>query len=308
MTLKQLRYFLAVAEAGSVSGAARDIFIAQPALSYQIAQLEQSLGTELMHRSVKGVQLTNAGTTLLQHARQILKQVDNAKAHVLSGEFSPRGEVSLVIDASKAYTLVAPLLKHCQQHYPDIQLKISDAMSVKAGQQMQRGGADLAFIPSAAELEGVELVAVYKEPLHLVGKNLAKQHPSGTIKFKELYQYPLVAPSKAYNIRQHIDQKALEAKRPLNIQYEQDTGLTLRCLAYHGMANAILPKDVMATELKQGDVDALQIIEPTIDRIHSLVWRTEQVQSSAVQAVQKMVVTVVQQLCDSGVLDGEVIV
>ena len=120
MNLKTLKYFLAIAETGSMSAAARTLFVAQPALSLQVSNLEAELGVSLFVRSVKGVTLTGAGTKLIDHARAITRQVEAAKDHVSSDSFSPRGEVRLVIDGSKAYTLLAPLLQRCAAQYPSI--------------------------------------------------------------------------------------------------------------------------------------------------------------------------------------------
>ncbi|SIS61398.1 LysR family transcriptional regulator [Neptunomonas antarctica] len=308
MKFTQLKYFLKIAEVGSVSAAARELFIAQPALSHQVAALENELGVLLFVRSVKGVRLTLAGEKLVHHAKLILRQVDIAKADVISDEFSPRGEVSVVIDASKAYTLIPLLVTECASRFPEVQLKIYDAMSLNAAQNIADGKVDIGLIPNAADLSGVHVIPVYREPLHLVGKGIAAKHLSGTILFEELSNYPLVAPSRPHNIRLHIEQKALEAKWPLDIQYEQDTGLTLRCLMNNGIANAIIPYDVMTTELQRGDLDALKIINPSIDRIHAIVRLENRSFSSACRAIELLLIELIQQLCEQNILDGEALV
>jgi LysR family nitrogen assimilation transcriptional regulator len=308
MKFTQLKYFLKIAEVGSVSAAARELFIAQPALSHQVAALENELGVALFVRSVKGVRLTLAGEKLVHHAKLILRQVDIAKADVISDEFSPRGEVSVVIDASKAYTLIPLLVIECASRFPEVQLKIYDAMSLNAAQNIADGKVDIGLIPNAADLSGVHVIPLYREPLHLVGKGIAAKHLSGTILFEELSNYPLVAPSRPHNIRLHIEQKALEAKWPLDIQYEQDTGLTLRCLMNNGIANAIIPYDVMTTELQRGDLDALKIINPSIDRIHAIVRLENRPFTSACRAIELLLIELIQQLCEQKVLDGEALI
>lgn len=307
MKLNQLKYFLKVAEVGGVSAAARELFIAQPALSHQMASLEKDLGTALFLRSAKGVQLTPAGEKLVHHAQLILRQVEIARADVISDEVSPRGEVSVVIDASKAYTLVPLLLPECERRFPEVQLKIFDAMSVNAARQIADGKVDLGLIPNAADLCRVDVIPVYRESLYLVGKGVAEGHESGTILFEELADYPLVAPSRPHNIRMHIEQTALEARRPLNIRYEQDTGLILRCMMNNGIASAIIPRDVMNAELDRGELDALRVIEPGIERIHSLVRLDDRPHTSACRVVEGLIIELIQTLCDDGTLDGEVL-
>jgi LysR family nitrogen assimilation transcriptional regulator len=305
MNLKQLRYFLVISEVGSMSAASRVLFVAQPALSLQIANLEAELSVTLFTRSVKGVQLTSAGEKLIDHARIITRQVEAAKDHVGSDEFSPRGEVRLVIDGSKAYTLLAPLLKRCAAQYPNISLSVTDAMSTHAAQDLVDGKVDMALIPGAEDLPAVEVTPLYREPLHLIGRNLANEGNNGCIGFSKLHQFPLVAPNKGFNLRHHLDEAALQTQQTLNIKYQQDTGLSLRCLTYHGMAYAILPLDVMAAELKLGELDSLKVINPTIDRVHSLVQLSKQAQSHAMQAVTRLIKDLIADLCMDDSLDGE---
>ncbi|MDC9719782.1 MAG: LysR family transcriptional regulator [Gammaproteobacteria bacterium] len=313
MNLKQLKYFLTIAELGSMSAASRALFIAQPALSLQIANLETELAVSLFARSVKGVTLTSAGEKLIDHARTITRQVETAKDHVSSDSFSPRGAVRLVIDGSKAYTLLAPLLQRCAAAYPNIQLSVTDAMSTHAAQSLIEGKVDMAVIPGAEDLIGVEVTPLYLEPLHLIGKKLSKkinkQQDQGAndecISFAQLQHFPLVAPSKGFNLRHHIDEAALQAQHPLDIKYQQDTGLSLRCLTHHGMAYAILPLDVMAAELRLGELESLKIIDPPIQRVHSLVQVSGQGPSHAMQAVALLVKILVDDLCTNGTLDGQ---
>ncbi|MEM9756662.1 MAG: LysR family transcriptional regulator, partial [Pseudomonadota bacterium] len=93
MDVRQLSYFIAVAENGSLASAANVIGIAQPSLSLQIKNLEGRLGTELLVRTPRGVSLTDAGEVLLRHARHILNAVALAKEEVRQAGTTPTGRV-----------------------------------------------------------------------------------------------------------------------------------------------------------------------------------------------------------------------
>lgn len=310
MKILQLKYFLKIAELGSISAASRQLFIAQPALTHHISALENDLEVKLFARSVKGVQLTPAGEKLVHHANLILRQIENARTDLISDEMSPRGEIRLVIDSSKAYNLIPMLVTETAKRFPDIQLTVYEAMSPVAAQHIAEGKVDLALIPNAADLNDVLALPVYRESMYLVGKHIfneknARHEETSTISFKELSKYPLVCPSRLHNIRKHIEQSALEANRPLNIRYEQNTAQELRSFINSGIACAIIPRDVMAMELQQGELQALKIVQPSIERIHSLVRLNSRKATSALSVMESLIIELISHLCDEGVFDGQ---
>src|SRR4051812_1767075 len=110
MELRQLRYFVAIVDHGSLSRAARVLHIAQPALTQQLQQLEQELGARLLHRSAQGMLSTDAGRVFYEHAQAILKQVSDAKSAVTQSTTRPSGTVALGLPQSISGALALPLL------------------------------------------------------------------------------------------------------------------------------------------------------------------------------------------------------
>ena len=120
MELRHLRYFVAVAEELNFTRAAKRLRIHQPPLSSQIRQLEKELGTQLFRRLAKGVELTDAGKLLLEQARIILKQVDDAAAGVRR---RARGETGrIIIGTSEAFfhPIIMKILRECKLRYPSV--------------------------------------------------------------------------------------------------------------------------------------------------------------------------------------------
>ena len=108
MELRQLRYFVAIVEHGSLSRAARVLHVAQPALTQQIQQLEAELGAQLLHRSAQGVLATDAGKIFHEHAQAILKQVGDARSAIMQSSAQPAGTVALGIPQSASGAFARP--------------------------------------------------------------------------------------------------------------------------------------------------------------------------------------------------------
>src|ERR1700759_1484677 len=113
MQFRQLRYFVKIIEAGSFSRAASVVHVAQPALSQQVAELEERLGVELLQRSARGVRPTAAGEILYKEAASILHQLDQLPGMVRSNDGAIEGTVGLGIMASLAPKLVGGILTEC---------------------------------------------------------------------------------------------------------------------------------------------------------------------------------------------------
>src|SRR5690606_36587690 len=128
MELRQLRYFIRIVELGSVSRAAKDLYIAQPALSAQISKLEDELGVKVLSRSVRGVTMTQAGESLYLHSQAVLRQIERLRHDVVNVGSRPAGPVSIGVPTSAANVLAGPLISAVQDRYPDIQLRIVESL------------------------------------------------------------------------------------------------------------------------------------------------------------------------------------
>jgi len=146
MDVRQLGYFLAVAENGSLASAANVIGIAQPSLSLQIKNLEARLGTDLLVRTPRGVRLTDAGEVLLRHARLILKAVDGAKEEVRNTATTPTGKVVFGLPSSVSMVLSVPLAETVRHEVPKVRLRAVDAMSGFIKEWIEEGQIDLGIL------------------------------------------------------------------------------------------------------------------------------------------------------------------
>ncbi|MCB1953497.1 MAG: LysR family transcriptional regulator, partial [Rhodocyclaceae bacterium] len=146
MELRQLRYFSAIAKHGSFSKAAEQVFVAQSALSHQLAQLESELGARLFHRSRRGVVLTEAGRVFLAHATAILRQVEDARASVMNVAGEPSGKVVFGVPHSASNALALPLLQAVREQLPKVELELTEELTGNLVPQLRSGQINLAVL------------------------------------------------------------------------------------------------------------------------------------------------------------------
>jgi DNA-binding transcriptional LysR family regulator len=166
MELRHLRYFVAVAEELNFTRAAKRLGIHQPPLSLQIRQLENEIGTPLLVRHARGVELTNAGKLMLEDARVILKQVEQAKIGVRRRARGETGHLNIGSSGGTYFHLLIPkIIREYRTHYPNVVLFPQASNTALLIAQLRAGQIDIAFIRTPiGESEGLRLELLVDEP------------------------------------------------------------------------------------------------------------------------------------------------
>lgn len=165
--LRQLRYFVAVAEEGSVTRAAERLHLAQQSLSQQIRTLEAQLGVDLFERSHRGAALTDVGEVLLREARSVLAQAERAVDAVHRAARGEGGELRVGFLPSVANYLLPPVVRAFRERHPDVALRVEDAAIAEliAGVREGRLDAGLSRPPLVADLASE---VILREPVAAV--------------------------------------------------------------------------------------------------------------------------------------------
>jgi len=158
MDMRQLRYFAQIVESGSLAKASRQLFIAQPALSQQMARLEDEVGKPLLVRSSRGVVATENGEALYHHAKFMLRQLDQAVSVARQDTAALSGRVAVGLAPTTVCQLGLPLLQHLRAKHPGILLNVIEGLSGHLEHMTRVGQLDLAvlFSPTAASELTVE--------------------------------------------------------------------------------------------------------------------------------------------------------
>ena len=222
LDFRRLRYFLAVADAGSMSSAARTLNLAQPAVSYHIAEFERVLGRELFTRGRDGVQLTEGGRLLERHARDILGRVEAAELAMESLDArrrSPVERVRVAIISSLATGLTPVLLGHVERSLPDVALRIIEAGTRDIEHRLKRGEADIAVYLAGNVDAGGTLLGT--EQLYFVSARTGARERS-TITLAELAAERLILPASGNPLRDFLDATAAGRGLQFDVVLEVD--------------------------------------------------------------------------------------
>lgn len=169
MDLRQLRYFVAVAERGGFGTAASALNVAQSALSRHIKLLEHELGGALLERGARGVSVTESGKVLLDRGRWLLGVVDDIRAEVRLENREPSGTVRLGAPSSLADIFYTPLAQHFAEHFPRVQLELSEGLTEEMTDRLLRGDVDIAILSGPRPNDHLSYQTLVVEQVFLIG-------------------------------------------------------------------------------------------------------------------------------------------
>src|SRR5215471_17253643 len=165
MEIHQLRYFVAVADEGSFSRAAARVRVAQPSLSQQIRKLEAEVGQPLFDRLPRSVVLTEAGTCLIDYARQILAAINDARRCVDEFKGKVAGRLAVGAIPTIAPYVLPELIRKFQKHYPEVTLEVVEDVTDGIARRVEVGELDAALASTCAQNPTLKTEALGKEPL-----------------------------------------------------------------------------------------------------------------------------------------------
>ncbi|MCU0956370.1 MAG: LysR family transcriptional regulator [Hydrogenophaga sp.] len=214
MEIRQLRYFVAIADSGSFTKAAERVYVAQSALSHQLAQLEDELGVRLFSRSRRGVELTEAGQRFLPHAVSILRQVEESVASARHGGQALTGKVVFGIPHSASNALALPLLREVHGRHPGIELELTEELTGNLLRQLRAGQIQLAVLFDDGHLDALSVTPVLSEQLCLIEPAAARTTRCRGLSLRRALAEPLILPAQPHGVRPIIEAAAAMAGLP----------------------------------------------------------------------------------------------
>lgn len=263
MDLKQLEYFLRVAELGSFTQASRALNIAQPALSRQVRMLEVELRQNLLNRNGRGVTTTEAGKLLLEHCRGILHQVERAKEDLGRVQGALAGRVAVGIAPSASKMMTVRLTRKVRKHLPNASLSISEGLSLSMQEWLLAGRLDIALLYNPSPSAELDIAPLTCESLYLVGPR--GPHPSDKpMTLETLRNIPLVIPNRPHTIRMLLEAEMSAIGHRPNIRLEIDGVAAILDLVADGAGYAVLTEHAVLTSARPDLYHIRPIVRPEL--------------------------------------------
>ncbi|WP_065382887.1 LysR family transcriptional regulator [Hyphomonas sp. ND6WE1B] len=314
MDVRQLHYFVTLAEQGSISSAAVTLQMAQPSLSENLMRMEKKLGVQLVVRSGRGIILTEAGQLLARHGRAIVDATAQAIGEIQHAGKQTRGPVAIGLPPSLGILLSVPLAETIQTEFPDVKLRISEGMSGDITEWIEDERIDFGYAYEIRDNQNIIFEPVLLEKLFLA---TAPDNRPDCIDFTnpdapvihgaDLQSLPLALPASTHGARKIVERFARAAGISLNIVAEIDSLPQLITMAARASAFTILPHAAVLEEEASGKIQLFEITDPTMTRTAYLLRKRSRAITRANQAVQTSVRLIMHEMIDRFQLDAVVL-
>ncbi|MGC2087700.1 MAG: LysR substrate-binding domain-containing protein [Bradyrhizobium sp.] len=272
MNLKQLEYFVQVAELGSFSKAASVLDVAQPALSRQVRALETELKQQLFARNGRGVALTDAGKRLFDHSVAVLQLVSHAREDLGASRDAPVGRVTIGLPPSIGRQLTLPLIDRFRKELPAARLAIVEGLSTHIVEWVTTGRIDVGMVYNPEAQPGLEITPLLQEALGLVSHApKGKRRVTTPLPMAELSRYRLIVPERVHAVRRLLETQAALAGIKLDIAWEVSSVPSIIDLVCAGYGHAVLTASGVAASGRGAQLAIRRLVDPTPTSVLCLV-------------------------------------
>lgn len=288
MQLRHLRYFVKIVEAGSFSRAAATIHVAQPALSQQIAELEEQLGVTLLLRTARGVRPTPAGETLYREASSILRQVELLPDIVRSVGAEAAGSVAVGMSSTLAAQFAGTLMEASRAALPKVILKFASADSLSLKARIEVHTLDLAIVFEDEHDARLLRTPIFRQRLFYVSR-VGSPEPNTPVRVSDLARLPVILPSTPNGLRVMLDRIFASSDITPNLVAEADVLSSLLAAVAQGLGGTVIPMSD-ASAVPGGPLTAVPIIDPPLYMTASVVWSADFPLTRAAEAVRQLLI------------------
>lgn len=268
MDFRQIHYFIALVEEGTVTRAAHRLSIVQPALSMQISKLEEDVGQRLFERTKQGMVPTAAGRQMYRLFMPIMRDFSNAYAQMRSSEGAIRGHVNIGLIASITEGVLVDTLTEFSASYPEVEVSVADGYTSTLVERVTGGQLDAAIVnkprrPLALDVEHI----VDEEMVLITGPQFEVAVPPAlSLRQLSALGLALVLPTRGHGLRSNIESFTESENVELTPQFEIDSLVATVKLVERAQVATIVPRIAVHRQLDAGRLRAHTITAPRLVR------------------------------------------
>jgi LysR family nitrogen assimilation transcriptional regulator len=297
MDLRGIRYFVQIADCGSITRAAANLGVAQPALTRHVQSMEEELGMQLLVRLPRGVRLTGAGRQFVDHCRRALRELDRAREELKADSGSARGQVILGVSPTLGPLLVPGVVERVRRQCPQVALKIVEHFSTLLFDGLLTGRIDVALLTNPSASRALKLTPQIAEPIVV----LATPQPRDSRRFYTLAELSKTPVLVTEAIRTIVDDQIGRYGARLTVDYEVNAVEAIGRLLLRGVGPAVMPVSTFHAEIADGRIAAFPIADVNVHRSLMLAHPVERRTTAATEEVSQVVTAEMNMLFDRGV-------
>ena len=292
MELRQLRYFLTVTEAGSLSKAASVVGIAQPALSRQIRALEEEIGVQLFYRHGRGIRVTEEGAQFHAAIGPLLQEPEQIKSDLGDAARIPAGPITFGMPPSMSAAIGAEIVSQFFALYPQVRLHLVDGFSGFVNEWLAAGRIDMAVINNARKAPYIRMDKLLEVDLLLFGRrqdieDLAPQKE--TFRTPDLVGLPMMLVGRNHGLRRELDGAMQRLGLELNVKAEIDALVPLKKLVQEGHGFSVLPHGAIPRGIDNEEFAFRRLVEPALSQRFMLAFSLQRPTTLAMRELARRV-------------------
>ncbi|WP_113133214.1 hydrogen peroxide-inducible genes activator [Rhizobiales bacterium] len=273
LTLRQMRYFEALASARHFGKAAELVHVSQPALSAQIMEMENHLGVKLVERSRSGVFLTRKGEEVLARTRAILAEVDMLEQSARASSGTLEGRIRIGVIPTLAPYLVPRLVPHLRRVYPAIEIELKESVTSRLVADLGEGLLDAVVAALPIETDGLSTKPLFSDRFYMAMADDERNILMSPLTEDQVDVEQLLLLEEGHCLRDQALAVCSTAGKRRLVSFGATSMTTLLQMVANGMGMTLIPEIAIATEAARNSIRIVPFAAPEPAREIGLVWR-----------------------------------
>jgi LysR family hydrogen peroxide-inducible transcriptional activator len=291
LTLRQMRYFDALATTRHFGRAAEMVHISQPALSTQIMEMEEYLGAKLVERTRQSTILTPKGEEVLHYVRAILHQVDLLEQTARKGEGTLEGLIRIGIIPTVAPYLVPQFVPHLRKTYPSVEVELREAVTDRLMADLLTGKLDAVIAALPLDIEGIQTRPLFTDRFFMAVADNGEAVLMSPLTEHEVNVDRLLLLEEGHCLRDQALAVCSAGKRSL-VNFGATSMATLLQMVSHDMGMTLIPEIAIPTETSRNSIRIVPFTDPQPSREICLAWRRSNHRGKEMEALAEAIIAV----------------